>query len=585
MQRGRARACALVMACVAARVAWATDLAEQSSAKPFNWTGFYVGAQLGGLANLSEVSDPLGPSLFGNPNLATGAFAGGQLGYNYQVGNWVYGFEADANFSEGTGTSTCSSVSGSFMNSNCQVGIDAFGSLAARLGLTIGPQGRTLLYGKAGAAWWAGDIELATNDWSQGIYSNPYTSGGSRLMHWGWMLGGGAEHALSGRWSVKAEYAYAHFVDEAVPLLPSAYLDDFGNILQSVPARDGGISSAQQTFKIGLNYNFGRSDEPAHATPSNAAGGSGPLDRIGLDVGGRYWYSWGRHRYDLGNVKNPPFFPLLNNPPVIPLSLMSRLTFDNLQASTGEAYGRLTLPWNLFAKGFVGGGTISGGNLNDEDFGIEGVVNMLPYSNTYSVVSGDIPRYFTIDGGYDFWRAPGYRFGAFIGYNHFEESMGAYTCLQLTNQMGPCSPAEGGPLLSRAHVGITENATWRSVRLGAAGEFYLVPGLKLTVDAAYLPYMHVESVDHHFFAETGELDSISAQDGRGTGAQLEAMIAYDITDRLSLGLGGRYWAMWTQSASDQMIYDRNWPLTFRPQFLRLETERIGVLLEASYKLD
>ena len=62
---------------------------------PFNWTGFYLGAHLGGLANLSDISDPLGGSLFGNPNRATGGFAGAQIGYNHQSGFIVYGLEAD----------------------------------------------------------------------------------------------------------------------------------------------------------------------------------------------------------------------------------------------------------------------------------------------------------------------------------------------------------------------------------------------------------------------------------------------------------------------------------------------------------
>ncbi|MFA5900841.1 MAG: hypothetical protein WC829_17205, partial [Hyphomicrobium sp.] len=75
-------------------------------APPFSWTGFYVGAQLGGLGNSSDISDPLGASIFGNPNVATGAFVGGQAGYNYQSGMMVYGLEADIALPQVEGTST-----------------------------------------------------------------------------------------------------------------------------------------------------------------------------------------------------------------------------------------------------------------------------------------------------------------------------------------------------------------------------------------------------------------------------------------------------------------------------------------------
>ncbi len=151
---------------------------------PFIWTGFYAGAQLGGLANWSDVSDPLGGSLFGNPNLGAGSFAGGQVGYNYQSGKIVYGLEADVAFPNIEGTSTCSSLSGSFVNSNCKVGINAFGTLTGRLGLALDPDGRSLIYGKAGAAWYTGTLDLATNDFSEGESGNTFTTRRDDLSQW-----------------------------------------------------------------------------------------------------------------------------------------------------------------------------------------------------------------------------------------------------------------------------------------------------------------------------------------------------------------------------------------------------------------
>ncbi|MCK9910325.1 hypothetical protein MXD81_14360, partial [Microbacteriaceae bacterium K1510] len=89
----------------------------------------------------------------------------------------------------------------------------------------------------------------------------------------------------------------------------------------------------------------------------------------GFEIGGRYWYSWGRHKYDLG----PPRYV-----PELDYALTSRLTYDNMTASTGEVTARITAPHNLFAKGFIGGGSITGGHMNDEDFNIEGDRNVAP---------------------------------------------------------------------------------------------------------------------------------------------------------------------------------------------------------------
>ena len=35
--------------------------------------------------------------------------------------------------------------------------------------------------------------------------------------------------------------------------------------------------------------------------------------------------------------------------------------------------------------------------------------------------------------------------------------------------------------------------------------------------------------------------------GHGIGVQTQAVLSYDVTDRLSVGIGGRYWAMWSTS--------------------------------------
>lgn len=589
-QHGRAAIVAFCIGTIVSGSAAKADGDPKSFAAPtaFSWTGLYVGAQLGGLANLADVTDPLGASLFGNPNVASGAFAGLQAGYNYQSGMVVYGVEADVAFPQVEGTSTCSALSGDFINSNCKVGIDAFGTLTARLGLALGPDGRSLIYGKGGAAWYSGSLGLATNDSARGFYGNPYTTRNDGTSSWGWTLGAGAEYALTGNWSMKAEYDYANFGDDGVTLLQSASLNPDGSIAGAVPARQGQISSDLHTFKVGLNYRFGNNGVLVNdaAPVSLKDGPSAPVQPFAFELGGRYWYSWGRHKYDLG---------MLRNQPGPSYSLISRLTYDDIDASTGEVTGRLTAPWNLFAKGFVGGGTLTGGHMNDEDFNIEGdndaapgVKQRVPYTNTLSPkVEGDIPTYGTIDIGYDVWRAPAYRLGAYAGYNYYKETMDAYGVYQTANPNGPFGPNVSPPLPPTGHAIITQEATWQSLRLGAAGEFYLAPRLKLSADAAFLPYVSVAAEDRHFAGNTSNIASINPLTGHGVGTQLEAMLSYDITERLSLGLGARYWAMWTTDAYFERSYSSDAPVTYPlpKQHLKIETERAGVLGAVTYRFD
>ena len=56
---------------------------------PFTWTGFYIGANVGGTWGQGTVTDNATGGTFGTGE--RGAFAGGgQLGYNYQIGNVVF---------------------------------------------------------------------------------------------------------------------------------------------------------------------------------------------------------------------------------------------------------------------------------------------------------------------------------------------------------------------------------------------------------------------------------------------------------------------------------------------------------------
>src|ERR1700753_3883734 len=78
--------------------------APMMAAPVFTWTGCYVGAHVGGgtlstngVGLNSEGSFPQNNS--GNNSTGKGAVGGGQLGCNYQDGNWVFGLEGEGYWS------------------------------------------------------------------------------------------------------------------------------------------------------------------------------------------------------------------------------------------------------------------------------------------------------------------------------------------------------------------------------------------------------------------------------------------------------------------------------------------------------
>jgi hypothetical protein len=99
---------------------------------------------------------------------------------------------------------------------------------------------------------------------------------------------------------------------------------------------------------------------------------------------------------------------------------------------------------------------------------------------------------------------------------------------------------------------------------------------QLEVDAAYLPYVNRAGIDNHWFRT--DINPL-IEPGYGWGAQVEAILSYAITDKLNVGVGGRYWAFHTTNASTQF------PGTPLPSPMTFYTERYGGFLQMSYKWD
>jgi len=217
---------------------------------PFNWTGCYIGGNVGGAWAQGNWTD----SLFGLNwgNTSDGRFiGGGQVGCNYQFYNpgFVIGFEGEGEWvgnNNGNGVTVVVPITGDTVqitsNNNW------LATAAARFGWAWD---RALFYAKAGGAW-VGNNGFTVTDLRTG---GSFNGGGGNLS--GWLVGGGVEYAFTNNWTIKVEYEYIGLNSQSFTL-PGAV----------IPGLAGDIISTNgnhniQSVKVGLNYLFNWWGAPA----------------------------------------------------------------------------------------------------------------------------------------------------------------------------------------------------------------------------------------------------------------------------------------------------------------------------------
>jgi outer membrane immunogenic protein len=218
-------AVALCAAAVLGGAADAADLAVKaapvaspamfSPAPIATWTGFYVGLNGGGGWGTSNhtltITGGGAGGSSGDFNVSGGLF-GGTIGYNYQMGPWVMGGEADLDWANIRGSQTLAAFGA--------VGIAGTGSVSSqlswldtvrlRLGYAFGP---SLLYITGGAAY--GSVTAQINAAAAGV-AGFLGQSDTRL---GWTFGGGWEYMFTPHLSGKIEYLYVDFGTNAQVLV------------------------------------------------------------------------------------------------------------------------------------------------------------------------------------------------------------------------------------------------------------------------------------------------------------------------------------------------------------------------------
>jgi outer membrane immunogenic protein len=166
----------------------------------YNWSGAYAGLNLGYEWG-SVTNSPINPS---------GLAGGGQVGYNWQNGQFVFGAETDLQFTGADDTFAPFKFSNPW-----------FGTLRGRAGIAFN---NVLLYATLGLAY--GDLRAE----SAGLDET--------RTEVGWTGGVGAEYGFAPNWSAKVEYLYL----------------DLGSRGFSLTGTNNGLQA--NLLRFGINYHF-----------------------------------------------------------------------------------------------------------------------------------------------------------------------------------------------------------------------------------------------------------------------------------------------------------------------------------------
>ena len=166
----------------------------------YDWSGFYIGLNGGG--GWSHKCWDIVTNIFGAPvvpaasegcHTATGALGGGQFGYRWQTGAWVFGLEAQGDWANLRGRN----VSTAFGVNTNDSRINAFGLFTGQVGWAAN---NILLYVKGGAAVTGDDFRILQTG------TNVIASSTVSDTRWGGTVGVGLEYGFSPNWSAGVEY-------------------------------------------------------------------------------------------------------------------------------------------------------------------------------------------------------------------------------------------------------------------------------------------------------------------------------------------------------------------------------------------
>jgi outer membrane immunogenic protein len=234
---------------------FASASATAQTAPTFDWSGPYVGLNAGGVFNGKTKFDRTTGDLPNNTNALTtglrpientiddsGVTGGAQVGYNYGLGNFVVGAEADIAYTDLSRTETLSNTANigplgvpsttPFTRVNQYRGkLDYLGTVRGRAGFAFD---RVLVYGTGGLAY--GRVTQETIYFGPNANDTPFFEGRNKKTRTGYVFGGGAEFALP-------TDSFLNVFGSSAVTLRAEYLHyDLGNQNLRFPGVNGGAT-------------------------------------------------------------------------------------------------------------------------------------------------------------------------------------------------------------------------------------------------------------------------------------------------------------------------------------------------------
>lgn len=178
-----------------------------SAAEQHNWNGIYAGGHVGGAWGMHDATIipdinivPPGTAIAQSPD---GVLAGGQVGFNAQMGSWLLGIEGTVSWSDVDGSGHVDSTSFPGASIHTVSDTNWIATFVGRLGYTLDD---TLLYVKGGVAYF--DFDFRGSATFNGVEQGGASVSGGRT---GWTIGAGIEFPLSPAWSARLEYDFYDF--------------------------------------------------------------------------------------------------------------------------------------------------------------------------------------------------------------------------------------------------------------------------------------------------------------------------------------------------------------------------------------
>ncbi len=510
------------------------------------WTGGYVGLIAGGAYSSFSpqtmtqaqpwLSQPVANTInqVGRQTINAAGFLNGiEGGYNWQFNRLVFGLETDLSSASTNGSTTTGAVNNTLYPDG-QLVINSYASsnwlftARPRIGVVVN---NWLLFATGGLG-----LTVLQTDFMFTDNHEAFESKRVNQLKAGMVFGAGFETGLTNYLSLKAEYRLLYFNNTSADSMCEH--DIHGQTFLNA------VSLRTSLIQVGINYHF---NEKSFANLFDET----------------LWQTEFGVRAFLSDGMTGAPQPLLNNTGSV---LVSRLIYGDMQAISEEAFLRIDHATGIFVKGNLGAGSITHGQLNDEDFPAGNA-----YSNTSSDLQGNL-SYATVDLGYSFLKTVAAKTGAFVGLQYYAQNIGAYGCTQMAGS-DVCVPTNDFNNV----LGIKEEDTYRSIRLGFNSVLQLTELLSLNAEAAYVPLVDFRGLDNHNLRELVGPEFSSY----GTGTMLEAILGYQFAPSWNVGIGARYWA-WNMREGTVTFDFQGDPQNFT-QSGRYNAERYGVFLQLSYK--